>query len=346
MNRIYPVFIILFFPSANLPAQTPGLILGNAYVCAGQDVLLPVTATGLFNIGAITLFISFDSTRLIYSSLQNVDSQLEGLTARWISSPPQLVITWSNVVGANFPQTKFFDITYHYINGNNDVSFNPGCEIADTSLQVLTISYSSGHVNDGEPIIESQPQNEIVKVGLNAVFQVASPNTTLFHWSESKDNGVTWTFLQDDGIYNGTHGQELTVRGVPVSFNDNLYRCILGEGSCSTFTSSVKLTVDSISSIGDEGRKIFSYLINQPNPFESVTSIDYLLSEEGNVHATVVNGFGQTISDLVSNFQSKGKHELFFNAMEFPSGLYFCRLEFHNTAGKDYSAILKMTKNK
>lgn len=346
MNRIYPVSIILFFSGAHLPAQTQSIFLGNAYVCAGQDVLLPVTATGLFNIGAITLYIGFDSTRLIYSSLQNVDPQLEGHTVHWIPSPPQLVITWSNVVGANFPQTKFFDIAYHYVTGNNDVSFNPGCEIADINFQVIPISYSNGQVNDGEPIIDAQPQNETIKVGMNAVFQVASPNTTLFQWSESKDNGMTWTFLQDDEIYNGTHGQALAINGVPASFNNNLYRCILGEDACSTFTSSAKLTVDSMSSIGDEGKKIFSYLMNQPNPFEGETSIDYLLSEEGNVHATVIDRFGHTISDLINNFQGKGEHELVFNAMEFPSGLYFCRLEFHNAAGKHYSAILKMIKNK
>ncbi|MEI7980392.1 MAG: hypothetical protein WCI71_01980 [Bacteroidota bacterium] len=344
MNSIYPAFISLFFSGSYLSAQTQDITLGTVNVCADQDVLLPITATGLYNIGAITLYIGFDSTRLVYSAIENRDPQLEDITIRKISAPAQLVITWSNVTGANFPQTKLFDIAYHYISGNNAVEFNPECEIADVNLQILTVSYTNGLVDDGTPIIGGQPQNLAINAGLSAVFQVTSPNTSRFHWKESKNNGITWTYLSDEGKYQGTHEPTLMISDVPDSFTGNMYRCIMGEGSCSDSTATAKLTVYSMSA-GHETECNSNPLKIHPNPFDGITRIDYSLSGEGNVQLTLINGNGQTIYELLNAFQERGAHEVLFDAGGFPSGIYLCHMDFQDKAGKGYTAIHKLVKN-
>ncbi len=343
MNRIYPLSFLLFFSGAYLPAQTQSITLGNASVCAGQDVLLPVTANNLFNIGAITLYIRYDSSHLIYASLQNIDPQLDGVIVNRILTPPQMVVTWSGITGANFPDNKLFDIQYQYISEDNNLVFDNGCEIADVNTQILTVAYTNGSVNDGQPIIEGQPQNLTIQAGAPAVFTVASPNTTLFQWFESNDNGATWSCLQEEEPYSNTQGRTFLISSVTESFNNNLYRCVLGDASCSSTSVAARLTVNPMSAKMDQEHNLF-HLINLPNPFSETTTLIYNLSENGNVNISVLNPLGETISELVQAYQVQGEHSVSLDVKEFPAGCYFVRMELKNAAGKSVLAIRKIIK--
>jgi hypothetical protein len=342
MNRIYLILIILFLSGATLSAQTSGCTIGTVSVCAGGEVLLPVTAYNIYDAGAITLYFGFDSNQLTYLTLQNIDTKLENLDAHMTYNPSRLVVTWSDVSGADFPQTKFFDIKFQYNTGNNEVKFNDNCEITDTSMHILDVTFTDGSV--GEPVIDSQPQNTKIKTGMNAWFRVSSPNSVIFSWEESIDNGSTWSVLQEGGKYTGTQSSQLMITAVPVTFDNNFYRCSVGAAACATTSVSARLTLDSMSSIGNIEILGVTYLKNQPNPFAGSTTIEYVLPDDGNVYLSVIDGSGKTVTELINKFQLKGDYQVTYSVPGIPSGIYLCQLELQSPI-KKYFALKKMIKN-
>jgi hypothetical protein len=66
---------------------------------------------------------------------------------------------------------------------------------------------------------------------------------------------------------------------------------------------------------------------NYPNPFNPATLISYSLPEAAEVRLTVFNQTGEQIAMLYNGMQEAGLHEAEWNGMEYPSGVYYVRLE-------------------
>ncbi|MGE5399992.1 MAG: T9SS type A sorting domain-containing protein [Ignavibacteriales bacterium] len=76
---------------------------------------------------------------------------------------------------------------------------------------------------------------------------------------------------------------------------------------------------------------------NYPNPFNPITHIGFSIPEETFVSIRVYDVLGNEVTKLVNEVITAGYHELFFDASEYSSGIYFYRLE----TGK-YSCSRKM----
>jgi hypothetical protein len=68
-------------------------------------------------------------------------------------------------------------------------------------------------------------------------------------------------------------------------------------------------------------------LQNYPNPFNPSTTIRYDLPHSSEVQLTVSNTLGQQITTLFDGEQETGRHEVRFDAMSLPTGVYFYRLK-------------------
>jgi hypothetical protein len=75
------------------------------------------------------------------------------------------------------------------------------------------------------------------------------------------------------------------------------------------------------------GFKLFQ---NYPNPFNAETSIEYELSESGQVVMKVFNLAGNEVVTLVNAKQTKGRHRISFDASHLPSGIYVYHLKINN----------------
>ena len=86
--------------------------------------------------------------------------------------------------------------------------------------------------------------------------------------------------------------------------------------------------------------KKFALLQNYPNPFNPKTTIKYAVPQSGSVSLVVYDVLGKEIATLLSNEQMEfGEHETQFNASNFPSGVYFYRLNVNDGA---FTAMKKM----
>lgn len=80
----------------------------------------------------------------------------------------------------------------------------------------------------------------------------------------------------------------------------------------------------------------YSLSQNYPNPFNPFTKIKYKLPKSSYVKMVVYDNLGRTIKVLVNEFQNVGFYELDLNAMNFPSGVYYYRIQ-----ADEYSATKK-----
>jgi len=65
---------------------------------------------------------------------------------------------------------------------------------------------------------------------------------------------------------------------------------------------------------------------NYPNPFCSVTTVEYELEQAEPVILKIYNHLGQEVIRLVNEQQPKGIHQVQWEAAELPAGIYFCGL--------------------
>ncbi|MEJ2103519.1 MAG: YCF48-related protein, partial [Ignavibacteriaceae bacterium] len=65
---------------------------------------------------------------------------------------------------------------------------------------------------------------------------------------------------------------------------------------------------------------------NFPNPFNPSTTIQYSISESGNVKLVVYNSLGEEVAVLKNDFEQAGNYKINFNAKYLSSGIYIYRI--------------------
>ncbi|MDR3610339.1 MAG: T9SS type A sorting domain-containing protein, partial [Ignavibacteriaceae bacterium] len=82
---------------------------------------------------------------------------------------------------------------------------------------------------------------------------------------------------------------------------------------------------------------------NYPNPFNPVTVIKYSLSFDSKVKLTIYNALGQTVRELISEIQQSGIHEIKFDGLNLPSGVFYYSILAASLDGKQvYTNSKKM----
>ncbi len=99
-------------------------------------------------------------------------------------------------------------------------------------------------------------------------------------------------------------------------------------------SASVSVVLDvRVNSISDEASKLptdFGFTSVYPNPFNSATTISYSLPEQARVRLKLYDINGRQVASLVDKSQKAGNYSIAWNAIEFPSGVYFCQLDVNN----------------
>jgi FtsP/CotA-like multicopper oxidase with cupredoxin domain len=111
--------------------------------------------------------------------------------------------------------------------------------------------------------LTEQPQNQQLTPGLNAVFSVNlyNPEEYTFQWQS--DQGFGWQNLSNAGQYTGVTTAELTVSNVSTANHNQLFRCLVTEGGCTTPSEPAVLSI--ISRVEELSEEVSVSVF--PNPF-------------------------------------------------------------------------------
>jgi beta-glucosidase len=80
---------------------------------------------------------------------------------------------------------------------------------------------------------------------------------------------------------------------------------------------------------------------NYPNPFSSVTYIEFSIPERGNVSLEIYNLSGQKIETLVNKELNAGEYIYQWNASKYPGGIYLYKLDTHKSTSCGKMILLK-----
>ena len=336
------IVLLLVFLGLGLSAQI--CTVETVEICAGQEVLLPVTGKFLESVGALTLYVGFDTNNLTILNVEDDNDQLNGMSVNLMSNPSQLAFAWSNTAPVTFINEKLFDLKFLANGSSAYVKYNSGCELSDTDGVVIPVSYIDGAINSGVPIISLQPEDTTVSEGGIAKFYTNSSNAGSFVWRESQDNGVSWLTLEDNDVYSGTNTNTLTISAVPFSYSQFLYQCVAYQGFCQINTDVAKLIVDKSAGITNELFLKKNAVFINPVIFSDFTNVCLSLYNSCSVKLHVFNSVGKIVMDLVYPSFTEGIHHINLNTSAWRSGIYFIGVEFI-TPDSGYNAVFKIIRN-
>ncbi len=129
--------------------------------------------------------------------------------------------------------------------------------------------------------------------------------------------------------YNGTGNGEDRPRVIRVDPQGNVYVAGFSYGNGSD-VDYILLKLNSPTIVSRLSMNIPNYFYlsqNYPNPFNPTTKIKFDLPKSGLVILKVFNELGKELETLVNEQLSPGTYETEWNATNYPSGIYFYRLQ-------------------
>jgi len=128
--------------------------------------------------------------------------------------------------------------------------------------------------------------------------------------------------------------------GLDASGNAYVTGYSYGSGTCDyvTVKYSQQLRIQQIST---EIPNMFSLNQNYPNPFNPSTNIKFNIPKKSFVKLVIYNSLGKEVASLVNEELNAGSYQADWNASEYPSGVYFYRIELESFIQTKSMVLLK-----
>jgi len=222
-----------------MKSQNATATIGNITSCAGENVLVPLDVTNFNDVGAMTIYIGYDTNAAEFLSIQNINPAIPGsITSNAVNG--QVSIAYSNTTPFYISGETLFDLSFSFLGDSTLLPFNPGTEIANSNLEIIPLDMFPGSISNSIQLInqpdsvQSYPDNDVT-------FRVTSLGNPDYQWQEN--TGSNWIDLQNNDIYSGVTNDTLTIHDVPLSFNGYTYRCVLTADNCTEITDVALLEV-------------------------------------------------------------------------------------------------------
>jgi len=251
--------------------HTQTMQIGHVQSCIGTIANIPVNMSAIPNIGAITLFIGYDTSMVDSVFLSNINPLASGTMYNDIRVPVngprigKIGISWIDNAGegVNFNAGLFAVLNFRVISGGNiPVNFMTNCEIADSAGDPININYSNGSLAVPEnPVINMQPLPLTLNTTQNGFFSVGASDYDSIQWQINQGSG--WGNIQDNQIFQGGKEDTLHVLQPSLALDGASFRCMLSNTCVSIVSDAVMLHVTVLSGNDFEVMNAGIY----PNPF-------------------------------------------------------------------------------
>ena len=243
---------------------------------------------------------------------------------RFIDLENSMDASFSNQNYANFISDSSTVLSQFNFDNSSEI-YNAGDE--------LSLTYSNLHfTNSDAPIFARAPELNITAAG----------NTYELYWSGG-DFRQTEQYILQKSIGNSGFEDLYSVQADNTAERNYSYMDQPDESDNVVYYRIKQVNIDGSSVYSDPVKvgqgfiKPFNLAQNYPNPFNPNTSISVTLIEDSQLEVAVYNVEGKEIQELYKGYLSRGSYTFNFNAVNLPSGIYFCKV-----ATPDFSEMKKM----
>lgn len=315
---------------------------GNAYVCGythSSNFPMENSFDNTFNGGdwdAFAFKLSESGNELLYSTF------LGGNQSDWGNYIKVDNLNSAYITGGseshNFPTFNAYDDSYNYYIDIIVTKLSPygdsliystylggwggdnGIRLALDNVNRLFVTGWTGCSN--YPVVD--PYDGSYNGGIDAVLTVFSTQGNSLSYSTyfgGEDDDVGWGVVDVPGlgtyIAGWTYSTNLPIEN---SFDDS------HNGLMDVFVAKFENTPTEITD-GIKEPTEYRLVSNHPNPFNAATTIDYTLPEQSEIVFSIYNLLGQRVVTVFEGAKEAGRHSVTWDASDFPSGVYFARLE-------------------
>ncbi|UCE18625.1 MAG: T9SS type A sorting domain-containing protein [Gemmatimonadota bacterium] len=187
-----------------------------------------------------------------------------------------------------------------------------------------------------------------VTIGPIAGIEVSAETTAVVSGSEIACTVIAYD--ENENETDVTEFAEFSANDPCGSFTDNVYRaCQVGSwkivGAYLEFTDTLTVTVIQETSVDFAGGLVlpedYGLMMNFPNPFNHITTIEYQLPMFANVDLSIYNILGQKVATLISVRQPSGTYKVEWDASNLASGVYFYKIMTREFTATKRMALLK-----
>jgi hypothetical protein len=239
--RIKIVILILFLQPLIMKSQNATATLGNITSCSGESILVPLNVTDFYSVGAMTIYIGYDTNAAEFLSLENINPAIPGgISANAANGQVGIVYTYTEPF--DISGEKLFDLSFSYLGDFTSLPFNTGTEIATTDLTLIPLDTFPGSIANSIQLID-QPDSVQSYPDNDVVFGITAQGNINYIWQENAGNG--WTNLQNNSTYSGVDTDTLGIKDITADFNGYTYRCVLTDDECTEISDIALLEVAS-----------------------------------------------------------------------------------------------------
>ncbi len=245
--------------------------------------------------------------------------------------------TGVNPPGTTPPETPLFYYVYSSGDACSGQISKPIPDLAafNDTIRVFTqgkvseikINLNINHPNDGELLImlRSPSDNQITLSSYNGSGGANYSNTTF-------DDSAAVSIVNGTPPYTGSYKpQNSFANMLNTNLNGNwvlrLYDKAAGnQGTLLNWCIIFKYYIP-VSITGNSTPVSFELKQNYPNPFNPVTRIGFSLAKNTHLRLKIYDQLGREVQTLIDGYFTQGKYETIWNAKNFPSGVYYYRIE-------------------
>jgi len=219
-KKILQLIIVMLFAMSGVMAQT--VQLGHVTNAVPGTVTVPLNMNDFTgangDLGAISLYVQYDSDLLTYTGFSNLNSAFSGINVNYSQPTHELRIIWYGSAAGITINGKLLDLNFTYSGGfSTDMVFTDECEINKFNFNPIAATYENGSVSNSPNIntytgaVGSWPQTAEVGETISLPILIQG-NTDLNPEAYSAVNSITLKIAFDKqkltyhGVTNNTYG--------------------------------------------------------------------------------------------------------------------------------------------
>jgi hypothetical protein len=229
---------------------------------------------------------------------------------------------------------------------------------------LLSFTDSIGYVRISVPVIAPNSINSVVVIDVSGVPVASTQYVKVTGITVKSQSGLKI-------IYNNGDTLQMSTTLLPTNASDKTVTWTVRDTTLATISATGLLTAkrngkDTVLATANDGSDIQGKLVitisgqtgiddhhgqslpltmvleqNYPNPFNSTTIISFTLPSTSFVSLKIFDALGREVSTLLSEELSAGIYSQQWNASDFPSGIYFYRLQAGSFAETKKLILLK-----